>query len=265
MIPIIMNKQANSQLRAELQEINLNNLLKTGAFQFANESTPWFPYTSGQIGPYYVQTITVEKNGRTYATAIESFARFVESEIPGFDAISGGETRDWDFSNPLAVALRKPHVKLYKEREPLGAAMKGKSILHVSDLNNEGSSVRDFWMPAIEKHGGRMIGLVSFVDRMEDGFFMLRELGLPVMSIVPLDERAWNIALDGGYVSAETHRSLVERMKNRRDWAVRTLLQYPDRFKSLFDNPLTRSKAQKIMSTYPEIQANLKRMIKDFE
>ncbi len=256
-------KNSDSSLRAELQELNLNNLLKTGAFQFADEKTPWFPYTSGQIGPYYVQTITVEKNGRTYAAAIESFARFVESEVPPFDAVSGGETRDWDFSNPLAVALRKPHVKLYKERDPLGASIEGKSILHVSDLNNEGSSVRDFWKPAIEKRGGRLVGLLSFVDRMEDGFFMLQELGVRVMSIVPLDERAWNIALDGGYVSAATHASLIERMKNRRDWAVKSLLQHPDSFRDLFRDPRSRGKALKIMSTYPEIKVNLDRMTED--
>ena len=53
-----------------MQETNLRNLLNTGAFRFVDEHTPWFPYTSGQVGPYYVQSTTVEKDGVAYATAV---------------------------------------------------------------------------------------------------------------------------------------------------------------------------------------------------
>ena len=58
-----------------IQATNLRNLLNTGAFQFVDERTPWFPYTSGQVGPYYVQSTTVEKDGAAYATAIRSLSK----------------------------------------------------------------------------------------------------------------------------------------------------------------------------------------------
>lgn len=252
-----------SCVHTELQKINLGNLLRTGAFQFVDDSTPWFPYTSGQIGPYYVQTTTIEKEGEAYATAIQSMVEIVQSEVAPFDAISGGETRDWDFSNPLAVALRKPHIKLYKNGKVLGASIADRNILHVSDLNNEGSSVRDYWKPAIEKHHGRLIGLLSFVDRMEDGFTLVQNLGLPVMSVVPLDARAWDLALQQGYVSPPLHQALLDRLKDRRKWAVRSLRDHSDYFKALFRDPGTRSKAVKIMETYPEIKEELRRMVED--
>ena len=168
-----------------MQADNLRNLLNTGAFQFVDERTPWFPYTSGQVGPYYVQSTTVEKDGGAYATAIQSLVRLIQAEAGAFDAISGGETRDWDFSNPVAVALRKPHLKMYKNGKVLGADIAGQTFLHVADLNNEGSSVRDYWKPIIEQGGGRLAGVVSFVDRMEDGFTTLKKLGVRLFCVVP--------------------------------------------------------------------------------
>ncbi len=250
-----------SSRREELQKKNLLNLLESGAFRFVDADAPWFPYTSGQIGPYYVQSTAIEKDGESYSMAIESLAEFAESETPGFDVISGGETRDWDFSNPVAVIIRKPHAKLYKNGTALGAEMRGKAVLHVSDLNNEGSSARDYWKPVIERNGGKLVGLLSFVDRMEDGFTMLRNLGLSVVSVVPLNERAWSIAREAGYVSASLYASLVERMRDRRAWAIRALLERPKHFAAMFHDTSTRNKAIKIMETYPEIREELNRII----
>lgn len=246
-----------SWIHVDLQELNLRNLLKTGAFQFVDENTPWFPYTSGQIGPYYVQSTTIEKDGKAYATAIHSMVEFIQSEANAFDAISGGETRDWDFSNPVAVAMQKPHIKIYKDGKTLGGLISDKKILHIADLNNEGSSIRDFWKPTIEKHGGQLTGVVSFVDRMEDGFTMLQQLGLSVMSVIPLNEHAWNLALQEGSISQQVHDTLINRMKDKHSWAIRALLEHPDYFKAMYNDPSTNAKALKIMQTYPEIKEEL--------
>ncbi|MBI2441614.1 MAG: hypothetical protein HYV35_09600 [Lentisphaerae bacterium] len=249
-------------LAIALQEENLRNLLATGAFQFVDERIPWFPYTSGQVGPYYVQSTTIEKDGRAYATAIESLVRLIREQAGAFDAISGGETRDWDFSNPVAVALQKPHLKIYKDGKTLGADVAGRTFLHVADLNNEGSSVRDYWKPIIEKAGGRMVGLVSFVDRLEDGFELLKGLGVRLWSVAPLDARAWGIARASGHVSETLYAELVARQNNSDAWAERALLKYPDYFRKFYRNPQTRAKADKIMSAYQRIRADLERIVK---
>lgn len=243
-----------------MQAENLKNLLATGAFRFVDENTPWFPYTSGQVGPYYIQSTTVEKDGEAYATAIQSLVTLIQAEAGAFDAISGGETRDWDFSNPVAVALRKPHLKIYKDGKVLGAAIQGRTFLHVADLNNEGSSVRDYWKPIIANGGGRLTGVVSFVDRLEEGFNVLKNLGLRQFSVVPLDARAWELARGAGYVSAALYKDLVARRSNRDAWAERTLLAHPDYFHRFHQDPKTRDKARRIINTYPGIRADLERM-----
>jgi len=251
----------NLDASISMQETNLRNLLNTGAFRFVDERTPWFPYTSGQVGPYYVQSTTVEKDGLAYATAIQSLVRLIQAEAGAFDAISGGETRDWDFSNPVAIALRKPHLKMYKDGKVLGADIAGKTFLHVADLNNEGSSVRDYWKPIIEQGGGRLAGVVSFVDRMEDGFTVLKELGIRLFCVVPLDARAWGIARETGHVSAALYAELVARLDNRNAWAERALLSHPDYFRRFHQDPKTHAKAAGIINTYPRISADLERIV----
>ncbi len=242
-----------------LQDRNLRYLLETGAFRFIDKQTPWFPYTSGQIGPYYVQSVSVEKNGAAYAAAIDGIIQ-LSREAGEFDAISGGETRDWDFSNPTAVALRKPHLKLYKDGRVLGAEIAGQTFLHVADLNNEGSSVRDYWKPLIERHGGRLLGVISFVDRMEEGVDVLRNLGLRIFSVVPLDRHAWETALAAGFVTRQLCDLLLERMRDRQVWAEQTLLENPEFFRKFYQAPNTRAKAERILKTYPAIAKQLQKI-----
>lgn len=243
------------------QATNLRNLLNTGAFRFTDERTPWFPYTSGQVGPYYIQSTTVEKDGTAYAIAIQSLVSLIQAQAGTFDAISGGETRDWDFSNPVACALRKPHLKIYKDGKVLGADITGQTFLHVADLNNEGSSVKDYWKPIIEQGGGRLAGVVSFVDRMEDGFTLLKSLGLRLFCVVPLDARAWDLARKTGHVSAALYAELVARQNNRDAWAERALLDHPDYFRRFHQDPQTHAKAVRIINTYTRISADLERIV----
>ena len=146
-----------------LQEEDLKALTKQGEPQFTDT---WFPYTSGEIGPYYIQSVVVEKDGIDYARAIDALCHLIKESVSlDFDAISGGESRDWDFSNPVAVALKKPHIKIYKDGKVLGSDIEGKRIVHVADLNNEGSSIRDLWYPTIEDNNGEMIHAFFYVDK----------------------------------------------------------------------------------------------------
>lgn len=246
----------------KIQEENLRRLLETGAFQFVDEQNPWFPYTSGQIGPYYVQSINIEKDGEAYASAIESLVQLIREWRIEFDVISGGETRDWDFSSPCAVALRKPHLKIYKDGRMLGAEVKEQRILHVADLNNEGSSVRDYWHPLTTRRGGRIVGVMAFVDRMEEGVKVINDLGLPLAAVAPLDARAWQVALDGGFVTGETHTALLERQRDPTGWALERLRRHPSLLLRIFDDPRTRAKALKIIDYYKQFDPELERLLK---
>jgi orotate phosphoribosyltransferase len=252
----------NSINKKLTQKENLLNLLKAGGLAFSNEDTPFFAYTSGQIGPYYIQSIAIEKNGESYTKAIHSIIQIIQENKISFDVISGGETRDWDFSNPAAAFIKKPHLKIYKTGKTLGADVKGKRVLHIADLNNEGSSIKDYWKPIIEKKGGKLIGLVSFVDRLEDGYQLLTKMGLLVKSVIPLNQKAWQIVFDNHYISQNTHEELLKRIKNKRQWAETTLLHHPEYFRKLCYNPETKQRALKVLDIYPSIKPELENIMK---
>ena len=169
---------------AFIQQRGLDILARhKGGFQFTNT---FFPYTSGEIGPYYVQSGVVQNDGMDYYHAISDMSALVERTICrdclSQIVISGGETRDWIFSNPVSVHLSREHnksipsVMLYKDGKTVGADIKGKELVHIADLNNEGSSPRDYWKPIIEKAGGTVKHIFFYVDRMEEG--VLGDYGL---------------------------------------------------------------------------------------
>ena len=53
--------------RLELQKQGLLALVKQGEPKFTDK---WFPYTSGEVGPYYIQSIVVENDGQDYHDAV---------------------------------------------------------------------------------------------------------------------------------------------------------------------------------------------------
>jgi orotate phosphoribosyltransferase len=126
-------------------------LFKTDAVRVCPQNKPFW-YTSGTIGPYYVNThflygsekkandllklIDIEKeniftcpekvldqtmknyNSDTiYKGLIDAMCSFIGENInlDEVDYISGGERRDWFFSAITAKILDKPHITIYKD------------------------------------------------------------------------------------------------------------------------------------------------------
>jgi len=245
----------SDERKLELQERNLASLVKQGEPKFTEQ---WFPYTSGEVGPYYIQSVIVANDGKDYRVAIDSVAELIEGTIglDSFDVIGGGETRDWDFSNPVAYALGKPHFKAYKGGKTIGD-IAGKKVAWVADLNNEGSSMRDSWLPIVEKSGGEIVHAYFFVDRMEKGIQVMQDLGLPSSAVVPMDTNAWGYLQREGVVSDELYESLNVRAQDQHAWAINALLSNPEPLGKMLDNPETMVKGGKIMATYPEIKDEL--------
>ena len=233
------------------QESNLNIILDNNGFKFTDA---FFPYTSGEIGPYFVNSEVVVKSPNAYHHSIQSLKHLVNSEIglENFDIFSGGESRDWIFSNPLAIELKKPLRMFYKDGRKFGGDVKGKRVLHVSDLNNEGSSPRDLWVPSIRKDGGTIEHYLSYVDRMEKGVGVLRNLGIQPHSVVPLDEVAWNLLLKSNIFNEEMHRNIRERMENQDAWGIKMLKSKlgSKRLKELLEDPKSADKVNKILDYY---------------
>jgi orotate phosphoribosyltransferase len=248
--------------RLELQTRELLSLAERKGFKFTDK---FFPYTSGQIGGYFVQSIDITGNGQAYRSAIDALAEVVNGVTGEFDVISGGESRDWDFSNPVAYALGKPHAKLYKDpaKNPaLGAGIRDQRIVHVADLQNEGSSIRDCWLPQIQEAGGKLVHAVFYVDRLEDGVEVMRELGIPSDAVIRLDKNAWQTLLDNGVISREVYDSLNKRLEDKTKWAHDMLRGNIDHLIGLCRDPKTTAKADKILDRgYPELRDELKELM----
>lgn len=246
----------------ELQKRHLEILVRNNGFQFTDT---FFPYTSGKIGPYYIESAVVMRNGKDYDEAIEDMSEMVfdvmnKANIRDY-IVSGGESRDWIFSFPTAINLVKPHTMIYKNEKVLGADMNGRYVTHVADLNNEGSSVRDLWIPTIKRGGGEIEDVFFYVDRMERGFGVIRDLNLRSHSLVQLDKNAWEYLQKNEVVSEEVYKNLMERMEEKEEWA-RKMLQSEEGFETLFNlakgDEKDRKKVEKILGIgYPDIGPEL--------
>jgi len=244
-----------------LQRENLGILVKNKGFQFTDS---FFPYTSGEIGPYYVNSEVVMANGNDYARAVNSFAVLITRRfIKDVDVISGGETRDWIFSNPLAYKLGLPHASLYKDGKMIGANMSGKFVLPVADLNNEGSSPRDLWIPTIKRAGGTAKEIMFYVDRLENGVQVMKDLGLISHAVVPLDEVAWEELREGNVVTEEQYKTLMDRTRMGKDNWARAMLQSEKGLLQLMSlaggDEKNKGKARKILEKgYPDLAPELR-------
>ncbi|MDQ2087003.1 orotate phosphoribosyltransferase [Herbivorax sp. ANBcel31] len=148
----------------------LNWLFKTFAIRISSHDKPFW-YTSGTIGPYYINThflygseekatdllnyINKEKDNKlscpqkllsetynnyktddVYRGLIDKLCLFIKDniDINDIDYISGGERRDWFFSLPISKILKKPHIAIYKDLDTV-VSYDGKTE-NLESLNN---------------------------------------------------------------------------------------------------------------------------------
>jgi len=133
-----------------MQEL-VNYLFETRAIRVCPKGKPFW-YTSGKIGPYYINThflfgseekansfleeIDSLKDNKTlcskefhrmvrenymkdpvYKGTIDIMAEYLRQniDVKAVDYVSGGERRDWFFSFMIADLLDKPHITLFKD------------------------------------------------------------------------------------------------------------------------------------------------------
>jgi orotate phosphoribosyltransferase len=156
---------------SELENKLTKWLFETKAVRVCPQDKPFW-YTSGSIGPYYINThflygsedkankllssIDKEKENicdcptkileetksnynidSIYKGLIDEMCSFISSSIniDEIDYISGGERRDWFFSLIIAEKLNKPHITIYKNLDAVVTA-DGKTK-KVEDLKNK--------------------------------------------------------------------------------------------------------------------------------
>ena len=273
----------------------MNLLFETNAFKVAEENNPFW-YTSGKIGPYFInadylygsetdskellsfideQLENVSKveipanifarvlehynSNEIYKSVIDYMKSYIEQNInlDEIDYISGGERRDWYFSNIMAYLLNKPHVTIYKDLSTVTSnsnftgnkiqdKIEGKKFLHLADLLNQSASFTRAWIPAIKNLGSNIIWSVFAVDRMQGGTETLKNDGVKVYSLLQIDNTLFNKAFDLGIINNE-QLSMLENFKKDPDGSMKEfLIKHPEFLENSLnsDNSKTQKRAK---------------------
>ena len=253
----------------------MSYLFKTNAIRFCEENKPFW-YTSGKIGPYFINTHFVYGNEKeatsllsfidealsnkltlpekvfkkvlkqyeeneVYHNVIESMKQYILENINILDVdyISGGERRDWFFSNILAYLLNKPHISIYKDLSAVVSDSKfentfelkditGKKVLHIADLVTVASSYLRAWIPAIENLGGKLAYSCVVVDRMQGGRQKLEENEVKFLSLVNVDNTLFETANKNGIINNNQLEMLKNYFKNPDETMKQFLINHPE-------------------------------------
>ncbi len=265
-------------------------LFETHAFKVAEENNPFW-YTSGKIGPYFInadylygseedsknllafidnelknedkndipehifkKVLNHYETNEIYKYVIDEMKSYIERNIniDDIDYISGGERRDWYFSNIMAYLLNKPHVTIYKdlttieslpdfsESKPV-SEIKGKKFLHLADLLNQSASFTRAWIPAIKNLGSNIVWSIFAVDRMQGGTETLTNDGVKVLSLLQIDETLFEKAKELGIINTE-QLEMLRNFKKDPDGSMKDfLINHPEFIENAkkSDNPRT--------------------------
>lgn len=253
----------------------ISYLFETKAIKFCEENKPFW-YTSGKIGPYFINTHFVYgsereassflsfidealsdkltlpkkvfeeslkqyKTNPIYQDVINTMKVYIEEHINvnEIDYISGGERRDWFFSNVLAYLLGKPHISIYKdlstvvsdsifEKTEVVENLGGKKVLHIADLITVASSYIRAWIPAISNLGAKICWSCVVVDRMQGGKEKIEAEGVQSFSLVQIDSTLFSKALKMGIINQNQEKMLNDFFSNPDETMKQFLIAHPE-------------------------------------
>ena len=245
-------------------------LFETNALRICPDNKPFW-YTSGKIGPYYINThflygseqdavdllkfIDEEKENKQtlpkkvfektlnhynkneiYKNVINEMISFIKGNInvDEIGYISGGERRDWFFSNIIANKLNKPHITIYKdlsivvtdstfENEIDKSEVKGSKVLHIADLITEASSYIRAWIPAIKSLDSQITWSTVVVDRMQGGKEKLENENIKSLSMINIDKSLFEKALNMNIIN-KTQAEMLNNFYENPDETMRNFL-----------------------------------------
>ena len=270
----------------------ISYLFETKAVKFCEENKPFW-YTSGKIGPYFInaqyvygsekeadellefinkelynknelpknvfdKVLNQYNNNKIYKDSINEMLQCIKDNIniEEIDYVSGGERRDWFFSNLIAYLLKKPHLTIYKDSNIYESnydfsntkkidKLENKNVLHVADIITVASSYVNRWIPSIQKLGSDIKWSLSVIDRMQGGAELLKENGVKSLSIAKVDSSLFAKALDLGIIGNKQFEMLSKFIKNPDGIMREFLIAHPEFIEnSLKSDEKTRSRAQ---------------------
>lgn len=250
-------------------------LFETNALKICPDNKPFW-YTSGKIGPYYINThflygseqdavellefVDYEKQDKEnlpkkvfektfehyeqneiYKNVINAMINFIKQNInvDEIDYISGGERRDWFFSNIVANKLGKPHITIYKDLSMVindskfeytieKSNLKNAKVLHIADLITEASSYLRAWIPAIQSLGAQIVWSTVVVDRMQGGREKLENENIKSLSMINIDETLFEKALNMNIINQNQFEMLNNFYENPDKTMKNFLIAHPE-------------------------------------
>ena len=272
----------------------ISYLFKTNAIKFCDENKPFW-YTSGKIGPYFINThfiygneddaksllsfideqlsdkIALPKNvfekvlnqyqtNEIYKNVIDTMIDSIKSniDIDEIDYVSGGERRDWFFSNIVAHLLNKPHISIYKDLSAVVSDsnfettnklnnINNKKVLHIADLVTVASSYIRAWIPAIENLGGKMCWSCVVVDRMQGGTEKIKKHGILPLSLVQVDKTLFEKAVQMGVIATSQQEMLNNFFDNPDETMKNFLINHPEFLENSLNSDEKTAKRAKLL------------------
>ena len=198
-----------------------------------------------------------------YKNVINTMKKYIEENIDTseIDYISGGERRDWFFSNILSYLLNKPHLSIYKDLSVVESDSKfetskaieslvGKKVLHVADLITVASSYIRAWIPAIQNLGSQICWSCVVVDRMQGGKAIIEAEGVKSLSLVQVDKNLFKKALELNIINDSQLSMLNGFFENPDETMKQFLINHPEFLEnSLNSDEKTKKRAQLLIDS----------------
>ena len=272
----------------------MSYLFETNAIRFCEENKPFW-YTSGKIGPYFINTHFVYGNEKDavellsfiddslsdkltlpkkvfdkvlgqyntneiYKNVIDTMKGYIEENINinEIDYVSGGERRDWFFSNIIAYLLNKPHITIYKDLSTVVSDSKfenttpvtsldNKKVLHVADLITVASSYIRAWIPAIKNLNANICWSCVVVDRMQGGKEKIEAEGIKSLSLVQVDSNLFKKAEELGIINEAQVEMLNGFFKNPDETMRNFLIAHPEFLENALNSDEKTQKRAKLL------------------
>ena len=272
----------------------ISYLFETNAIKFCEEGKPFW-YTSGKIGPYFINThfvygnendakellsyideqlsdkMSLPKNvfekvlvqynsNHIYKDVIDTMISKIKENInvDEIDYVSGGERRDWFFSNIIAYLLDKPHISIYKDLNAVVSDSKFeetktldkieiKKVLHIADLVTVASSYIRSWIPAIENFGAKMCWSCVVVDRMQGGTERIKEQGILPLSLIQVDKSLFAKAVEMNVINELQQKMLNDFFDNPDETMKNFLLNHPEFLEDSLNSDEKTAKRAKLL------------------
>ena len=210
-------------------------------------------------GMIFEKVLKQYESNEVFKTTIDSLKELIEQNIDvnSIDYVSGGERRDWYFSIMIAYLLGVPHITLFKDQSAVVSTcdfeetteiseLADQKVLHVADLLTKASSYVNYWAPAIEKLGSKILWSAVVVDRLEGGDETLKNLNIESLSLVKLDNSLFEEAHELEIITDAQLEMLEEFKIDPYNYMRNFLLSHPEFLETALnsDDPKTVKRAK---------------------